>query len=295
KDRSVRLWDLQSGKTICQFKGDSAITSCLFSKDERTIVAGETSGAVHFLRIHNVELLRHGRSQSLDHALKTDFRSLGDEVTSGSKCCFCDSELDRLCVEVPPGLLCLDCLSGSLDRISASVELSSFSSEEVTNALSPDGDLLPRLILLWRFREVVEIADAEEKTRLMQLLVDNLGYIDELGGQIVRQLAYEKCVSPSVWDEIVPIALRSVRTEPWQFYANVLLVLGTLEPENPEVKKVLANASGDVRSEVRSFVLAAVDRHDAVWTRALIGRLISDPDLEVREQAKSVLEAWDMK
>jgi hypothetical protein len=187
------------------------------------------------------------------------------------------------------------CLAVSLDRISALVELDSLSSEEVIGALSPEGDLLSRVIVLWRLREVLESADSDEKSRLQQLLVNNLGYMCERGGQIVRQLAYERCVSPVVWDGLVPVMLRSVRTEPWQYYANILLVLGALEPENPEVKKVLTDASGDTRSQIRSFLLTAIDHHDTEWTRALVARLGSDQEFDVREQAKSVLEAWDAK
>ena len=98
-----------------------------------------------------------------------------------------------------------------------------------------------------------------------------------------------------MWDEIVPVLLNSVCTEPWQFYANVILVIGSLEPENIEFKRILTNASYDSRPEVRSFVLQAIDHHEAIWTRELVRGLISDPDLDVRGQAKSVLDIWDSK
>ena len=35
---------------ICSFTGDSAMLSCAISPDGQTIVAGEASGRVHFLR-----------------------------------------------------------------------------------------------------------------------------------------------------------------------------------------------------------------------------------------------------
>lgn len=295
KDKSVRLWDLQSGKTICLFMGENAITHCLFSEDERTIIAGEASGVVHFLKIHDGGPASHGQSRSFDLVVGTQQRPRDAQEASISRCCFCNSELDTMCVEVPPGLLCIDCLSNSLDRIGASVELGSLTHSEIIDALLPEGDLLSRLAVLWRFREVFEVAEADEKPELLQVLVDNLGYIDEGVSHIVRQLAYERCVSPPVWDDIVPVVLRNIHTEPWQFYANALLVLGGLEPDNPEIKKVLDSASGDVRSEIRSFVLSAIDHHDTVWTRALVERLLSDPDHEVREQAKGILGKWDAK
>ena len=49
-DRSLRVWDLQTGDAIARFNGDSAINYCAVSPDGMTIVAGEESGRVHFLR-----------------------------------------------------------------------------------------------------------------------------------------------------------------------------------------------------------------------------------------------------
>ncbi|XZN92415.1 MAG: WD40 repeat domain-containing protein [Microcoleus sp.] len=49
-DRSLRVWDLQTGDAIARFNGDSAINYCAVSPDGITIVAGEESGRVHFLR-----------------------------------------------------------------------------------------------------------------------------------------------------------------------------------------------------------------------------------------------------
>ncbi len=50
-DRSLKLWDLQRGVMLASFNGESLITAAAITPDERTIVAGETSGRVHLLRI----------------------------------------------------------------------------------------------------------------------------------------------------------------------------------------------------------------------------------------------------
>jgi WD40 repeat protein len=50
-DRTLRLWDLQRGKEIATFTGDGEMRICVFTPDGRTIVAGESSGRVHFLRL----------------------------------------------------------------------------------------------------------------------------------------------------------------------------------------------------------------------------------------------------
>jgi WD40 repeat protein len=51
EDQTLRLWDLESGKGIAAFTADSLMNSCTFARDGRTIVAGDASGQVHFLRL----------------------------------------------------------------------------------------------------------------------------------------------------------------------------------------------------------------------------------------------------
>lgn len=50
-DNTLKLWDLQTGKEISTFIGDSSIVCCAVSPDGLTIVAGEQLGRVHFLRL----------------------------------------------------------------------------------------------------------------------------------------------------------------------------------------------------------------------------------------------------
>ena len=50
-DGTVRLWDLESRKEIAVFTGEDAIRNCVVAPDEQTIVAGEQSRRVHFLRL----------------------------------------------------------------------------------------------------------------------------------------------------------------------------------------------------------------------------------------------------
>jgi len=53
-DQILKVWDIESGREICSFTGDSAMLSCAVSPDGRTIVAGEASGRVHFLRLEGL-------------------------------------------------------------------------------------------------------------------------------------------------------------------------------------------------------------------------------------------------
>jgi len=53
-DMTLRMWELQSGEEIACFGGDSGFTATAVTWDGNTIIAGEESGRIHFLRIENI-------------------------------------------------------------------------------------------------------------------------------------------------------------------------------------------------------------------------------------------------
>jgi WD40 repeat protein len=50
-DNTIKIWDLATRKEIATFTGESLIMRCAIAPDGVTIVAGESSGRVHFLRL----------------------------------------------------------------------------------------------------------------------------------------------------------------------------------------------------------------------------------------------------
>jgi WD40 repeat protein len=50
-DKTLRLWDLESGEEIAIFTGEGRMLSCALTSDGRTIIVGDESGRVHFLRL----------------------------------------------------------------------------------------------------------------------------------------------------------------------------------------------------------------------------------------------------
>jgi hypothetical protein len=52
-DQTLKVCDLERGEVIAAFTGDSPIICCAIGPDGVTIVAGESSGRVHFLRLEN--------------------------------------------------------------------------------------------------------------------------------------------------------------------------------------------------------------------------------------------------
>ncbi len=53
-DRSLKVWELLSGREITTFTVESPILCCAVAPDGRTIVVGDSSGRVHFLRLEGV-------------------------------------------------------------------------------------------------------------------------------------------------------------------------------------------------------------------------------------------------
>ena len=53
-DKTIRVWNIEIGQTIASFSGDALLRACAVSPDGKTVVAGEESGRVHFLRLHGV-------------------------------------------------------------------------------------------------------------------------------------------------------------------------------------------------------------------------------------------------
>ncbi|MDB9314152.1 hypothetical protein PN462_13655, partial [Spirulina sp. CS-785/01] len=50
-DNTLKVWDMQTGEVLTTFTTDTPILSCAVSGDGRTVVAGDTSGRVYFLRL----------------------------------------------------------------------------------------------------------------------------------------------------------------------------------------------------------------------------------------------------
>jgi WD40 repeat protein len=53
-DKTLKIWDLLTGKEIASFSGDGAFNCCAISPDGVTVVAGDAWGRVHFLRLEGM-------------------------------------------------------------------------------------------------------------------------------------------------------------------------------------------------------------------------------------------------
>uniref|UniRef100_UPI0035C979BB WD40 repeat domain-containing protein n=1 Tax=uncultured Nostoc sp. TaxID=340711 RepID=UPI0035C979BB len=53
-DSTLKIWSIATGEFTATFTGDSSINCCAVAPDGMTIVAGEQSGRVHFLRLQGM-------------------------------------------------------------------------------------------------------------------------------------------------------------------------------------------------------------------------------------------------
>ena len=52
--KTLKLWDLETGKELATFTGEAEMSSCAVAPDGVTVVAGDRSGRVHFLRLEGL-------------------------------------------------------------------------------------------------------------------------------------------------------------------------------------------------------------------------------------------------
>jgi len=56
QDQTIRLWDLETGISFVKLHLDTGLSSLALMPDRRTLVAGDSAGTVHFLRLEGVSI-----------------------------------------------------------------------------------------------------------------------------------------------------------------------------------------------------------------------------------------------
>jgi len=54
EDTTLKVWDIDSGMLIANFSAEQELSTCAVVSDGTTIVAGDSSGQVYFLRLEGV-------------------------------------------------------------------------------------------------------------------------------------------------------------------------------------------------------------------------------------------------
>ncbi len=50
-DKTLKVWDIKTGGIITSFRGDDSLHACTVLPDGVTIIVGDATGRVHFLRL----------------------------------------------------------------------------------------------------------------------------------------------------------------------------------------------------------------------------------------------------
>lgn len=54
-DQTLKVWDLATGAVVATFTAEAPVASCAVGPDDLSIIAGDSLGRVHFLRLENPE------------------------------------------------------------------------------------------------------------------------------------------------------------------------------------------------------------------------------------------------
>jgi len=150
--------------------------------------------------------------------------------------------------------VCPNCVESVIKSFALSINLRDWSTSQFKEALSLQGSLQDRLIVIWRFKEILNLVRDEDVDELMVLLVANLGYLESHPlAQSVRQAAYNSCLA--VGRKILPYLFKMCKEEPWQFYVNVAMAAGRIAPENIRVQALLLKIATDPNPKVRKYIL----------------------------------------
>ncbi|MHC1725186.1 MAG: SNF2-related protein [Syntrophobacteraceae bacterium] len=214
-----------------------------------------------------------------------------DKLPGGKSCISCAGPVQGKAFKAVPGPLCPSCAESELQLLLADVNLVNWSSTQIMHAFSPDGDIKSRLTVLWKLDEALHnfMSKSNKDTGIfLNLFVQNLGYSQShpLAGA-VRQAALLAC--KRMGNRILPLLLKMIRKDPWQFYANVIAAVGSIAPEKAEVKDILKEAAGDPNPEIRRRVMAILSESPPSWAAATILKLTNDRDRTVSEMARSTL------
>ncbi len=215
-------------------------------------------------------------------------------LPSSKRCISCARPVEGKAFQAASGPLCTACAESELMIHSGDAHPGSWPVRQIIHAVSPEGDLKNRLIVLWKIDEALEKFTStknKDSAIFLNLVVQNLGYLQSHPlAYAVRKAALSAC--KRIGYSILPLLLKMIRKDPWQFYANLLAAAGSIAPERAEVKEALLEASADPNPEIRRRVMTILNEETPSWAVATVAKLSNDRDKAVSEMARSTIAAW---
>lgn len=168
-------------------------------------------------------------------------------------CASCRKTEDAAKFLTPVGDLCVGCVEIEMKRAARTVDLLNWSLPQYKAALESADKLRDHLTALWRFHDILRVAALKypnDVDDLRKLVIQSLGFLSEHPlAAVVRQAAYQACLS---FDKtLAPMLIAESKTTPWQHYANTLMALSHIAPENHEVRAFIQKAAEDDNLDIR--------------------------------------------
>ena len=216
-----------------------------------------------------------------------------DDPSHNARCISCEKTIQGKTLMSAQGHLCPSCAESEIRFLPIYEEIEQWPLERLMEALSPGGDLIQRLAVLWRSEEILRELTWRSKKDVApftDLLIQNLTYDRPHPlTPAVRRAAIRACLHKK--EAILPTLIETMREEPWELYAEYLKALYFIAPDKPEVRAILEKASGDSNPEIRKCIVTSLSRTPFPWTVQIFRKLGDDPDSIIRHMAKTALAA----
>jgi len=202
-------------------------------------------------------------------------------------CISCKSETPPS-IKMTEGRLCQACAIKRLkDNLMHGIDIQNWSINQFANYLK-NGSPAERLLVLYRFMEVISIVGQKDGTKAFQLyqpLIRNMAYINQHPlSTTIRQVAHEASVE--VGESLLPILVSTKGSSSSVFYANALLTAASIDPENVEVKRMMVKAARESSASVKKILLNAFSAIDESWIVPLLDILRNDKNTKIKEKAQ---------
>ncbi len=205
-------------------------------------------------------------------------------------CASCNNDISFLGTKTPTGWLCASCALLKLKSFAEKENLTNWPVVMIKESLLPDSGIGRRLVVLFHFTDAIQIIKQQaplEVNEFMRLLVRNLGYLGPHPfAQPVRQAALIACKSLGL--PILPLLLEMFDTEPWQYYANIVMAAGSIAPEDKQVRRLLEKAAKESNPKIQYRVRSAISTQTSIWAKTLAEKI--ELNLKSEEQYTSEWE-----
>ncbi len=218
------------------------------------------------------EVSRHAVSSKTPWMLKQHIAYLDAAAAwvkppSNEYCGTCGMVVPFLAAKTPTGWICASCALLKLKAFAEKENITSWSMNTLKESLLPDSRVGRRLIVLFGFSDAIQLIinkAPQEARELMRFVVRNLGYLGPHPfALIVRQAALNSCKATGML--ILPFLLEMFDTEPWEYYANIILAAAAIAPNDRQVQRMLKNAAKSPDERINTCAGSIMAAHPSEW------------------------------